>query len=253
MGEEFTIYAIASVAVLLAGISKGGFGGGLAFIATPLMATAVAPGQAAAIMLPILILIDQAGMRAYWRRWRWETVWPVLIAAVVGIGLGALAFGALSADLLRLGLGVIAVGFLVFQLAKLRGWAPEVSGRRGLRAAIWGTACGFTSTISHAGGPPITIYLLGERLEKTAYQASAVAIFWTINLMKVGPYAALGVFTRETLTISAALIPAALVGTAIGFWAHKRASERLFFSVLAVLLLLTGLKLIWDGATGLWG
>ena len=253
MSGEFTTYAIAFLAVLLAGISKGGFGGGLGFLATPLIALSVSPGQAAAIMLPILILIDQANVWTYWRKWRWDLVWPALIAAAIGIGLGSLAFGVFSADALRLGLGCIAVGFLLFQLARTRGWAPEGGGRRGVRAAIWGTACGFTSTISHAGGPPITIYLLGERLEKTVYQASTVLIFWAVNLMKLGPYAALGVFTEETLTLSASLIPAALVGVAIGVWAHKRAPEQFYFRAVAVLLFMTGSKLIWDGANGIWG
>ncbi len=246
-----SLYALAALAALIAGISKGGFGGGLGFVATPMLAVALPPGAAAAVMLPVLVLMDQVGLRAYWREWRWPLVWPVLIAAAIGIGLGVAAFGAISPDWLRVGLGVISILFLVFQLARARGWTPEIRGRRGARAAFWGAACGFTSTISHAGGPPIAIYLLGERVEKTVYQASTVLIFWAVNLMKLGPYAAVGVFTRETLTLSAAMAPVAVVGVLIGVWAHRRVPESVYLRAIAVLLCATGIKLLWDGASGL--
>lgn len=249
---DLSLWAAAVAAVLLSGISKGGFGGGLGFVATPLLALAVPPATAAAIMLPILIMIDQVGVATYWRKWSWGAVWPALIAAAFGIGLGVLAFGAVSPNLLRLGLGAIAIIFLVFQLAQKLGWTPEVAGPRGPRATLWAVA-GFTSTISHAGGPPITIYLLAERLEKTAYQASSVLIFWAVNLMKLGPYAALGVLDLSSLSMSLTLAPAAVAGVVLGVWAHKRVPERIYFRGVAVLLGLTGMRLLWDGALGILG
>lgn len=253
METDLAIYAAGAVAVLVAGISKGGFGAGLGFLATPFLALAASPAEAAAIMLPVLMLIDQIGIVSYWRKWRWAAVWPALIAGAVGIGLGALVFGSVSADLLRLGLGLIALLFLAFQLAQRRGWTPAAGGPRARRAGLWGAVAGFTSTISHAGGPPITIYLLGEKLEKTVYQASSVLIFWALNLMKLGPYAALGVLDLSSLEVSLALAPAAVIGVLIGIWAHSRVSERLFFRAMVVLLGLTGAKLLWDGAVGLVG
>ena len=253
MSHELTLYALAAAAALIAGISKGGFGGGLGFVATPLIAIAVAPGQAAAIMLPVLILIDQVGMWSYWRKWDWRLVWPVLVTAAIGIALGAAAFDSVSADWLRIGLGVISILFLLFQIARARGWTPASGGARGLRAAIWGATCGFTSTISHAGGPPVTIYLLGEQVGKTVFQASTVLIFWSVNLMKVGPYAAIGVFSLDTLWLSVAMAPAAIIGVLIGIWAHKRAPESVYLKAMAVLLFLTGSKLLWDGLNGVMG
>lgn len=251
MEVDLTLYFLAGCAVLIAGISKGGFGGGLAFMATPLLALTVTPVQAAAIMLPVLIMIDQIGMISYWRKWRWDVVWPILVAGTVGVGLGCLAFGRLSADMLRLGLGLIALGFLAFQIAQKQGWKPHSEGSRQLRASIWGTACGFTSMISHAGGPPVTIYLLGEKLQKTAYQASAVLIFAFINMTKLGAYSAIGVLDASILGFSAKLFPVALIGVLIGVWAHKHVPEWLFFRLLVILLALTGAKLVWDGLNGI--
>lgn len=251
LDANLSIWAVAAVAVLIAGVSKGGFGAGLGFLATPLLALAATPAEAAAIMLPVLILIDQVGMVTYWRKWSWAIVWPLLVASAVGIGAGIFAFGSFSADLLRLGLGVISLLFLAFQLAKARGWNPPSYGGRGWRAAIWGAATGFTSTVAHAGGPPVTIYLLGERLEKTTYQASSVLIFWAVNLMKLGPYAAIGALDSSSFRVSLAMAPVAIVGVLIGVWAHKRASQELFFRAMAILLGLTGAKLVWDGISGL--
>ena len=57
-------YAAAVPAVIIAGVSKGGFGGGLGIMTVPLMALVASPVQAAAIMLPILCAIDIVGLWA---------------------------------------------------------------------------------------------------------------------------------------------------------------------------------------------
>lgn len=248
-----SVWLLALLAVFLTGVSKGEFGGGLGFLATPLLALNMSPAAAAAIMLPVLILIDQVSVTNYWRKWSWPVVWPAIVAATVGIGIGALVFGSLSSNVIRFGLGVLALGFLAFQVAKRRGWTPDVRGSRWRRAGIWGGMAGFTSTISHAGGPPSTIYLLGEKLDKTTYQASSVAIFWAVNLIKLGPYAALGVLDFSSLHISVLLLPGAIAGVIAGIFLHRRIPEWLFFRAMAVLLGITGTKLIWDGGRGLLG
>ena len=246
-----TTWAVLIPAVMIAGISKGGFGASVGFLATPLMALVISPITAAAIMLPILIMIDHANLIAYWRKWKWASVWPAAAAALIGIGLGGLAFGKVDVDLLRLGLGAIAILFTLFLWARTRGWAPQSSGPRGVRAGVWGTATGFTSTIAHAGGPPVTMYLLDEKLDKTTYQASTVLLFWWVNLVKLIPYGMVGAIDLSSLEVSVKLIPAALIGAWLGLWLHRRAPEKLFFQVMIVFLLIIGIKLVWDGWSGL--
>ncbi|NNG03927.1 MAG: sulfite exporter TauE/SafE family protein, partial [Inquilinus sp.] len=115
-------YAAALPAVLIAGISKGGFGGGVGLVAVPLMALTVAPPQAAAIMLPILCFMDVFGVWAYRRRWDWRILRIVVPAALIGIAAGAASFRYLNADAIRLMLGLIAVGFTVrYWLRQARG------------------------------------------------------------------------------------------------------------------------------------
>jgi uncharacterized membrane protein YfcA len=108
---------------------------------------------------------------------------------------------------------------------------------------------GFTSFVSHAGGPPAAVYLLSKRLTKTEYQATTVLIFWVINIAKFIPYAFLGMFTLETALANLILAPFALAGAWLGVAAHRLVSERFFFGLTYVLLSVTGCKLIWDGLT----
>lgn len=251
MEFDLSTWAFLIPAVMIAGISKGGFGASVGFLATPLMALVISPVLAAAIMLPILIMIDHANLITYWKKWSWASVWPAAAAALIGITVGGFAFGKVDPNWLRLGLGSIAILFTLFLWARTRGWAPQSTGPRGVRAGVWGSITGFTSTIAHAGGPPVTMYLLDEKLPKTTYQASTVLLFWWINLVKLIPYGMAGAIDLSSLVISVKLIPAAIVGVLLGVWLHKRAPEKLFFQAMIVFLFIIGCKLIWDGWSGL--
>jgi uncharacterized membrane protein YfcA len=108
---------------------------------------------------------------------------------------------------------------------------------------------GFTSFVSHAGGPPAAVHLLGQRLSKEQYQATTVIVFWWVNLVKFVPYAALGLFTSATLMANVVMIPFALLGVWIGVVLHHRIPALWFFRVTYVLLTLTGGKLVFDALT----
>ena len=108
---------------------------------------------------------------------------------------------------------------------------------------------GFTTFISHAGGPPAALFLLSRGLSKTQFQATTVLLFWILNIVKFVPYAALGMFSAQTFTANLVLAPFALLGTWLGVKAHHLVPERIFFALTYVLLIVTGMKLIWDGLT----
>ena len=238
-------------AVLVTGVSKGGFGGGLGIIAVPLMSLVIPPAKAAAIMLPLLCLMDLIGLRAYRQRWDGRVLKVMLPGAAVGIGLGSLAFGYLDESLVRLLLGTIAAVFAGKYFVGGRADRPAEAHRPAL-GGFWGMVAGFTSTLAHAGGPPVNVYLLPLRLDKTIFVGTVVVFFAVTNAAKLGPYAALGLFGREVLTTSLVLAPVAAAGMGLGVWLHSRVNDRVFYGVCYLFVLLTGLKLITDGLRGLW-
>lgn len=237
-------YLLAIPAILIAGISKGGFGGGLGVIGVPLMALAINPIAAAAIMLPILCTMDLMGLKKYWKQWDNHQIALLVPAAILGIFVGYLSFNYLDADYIKLMVGVISIGFALhywfkqhIQPKNTHTWAGR----------FWGAMAGFTSFVSHAGGPPANIYLLPLRLPKKIYQGTTVLFFTLINYIKLIPYTLVGQFSSENLSTSFVLLPLAFIGVKLGFYLHHRVSETLFYRITYVLLFITGCKLTWDG------
>ena len=243
------MFGLAALGAMLAGISKGGFGGSLGFAGSAILAVVVEPGVALALMLPVLMAIDMAAVRAYWGRWDKPSAGAILTGAVPGLLLGAVLFSVISSDSIRVLIGLVAVGFPLFRIALARGWiAPQPTGFDRRKGWVAGAGVGFTSFVAHAGGPPFAVFMLGQGgIDKTRYHATSVIVFWVVNAMKAALYTMLGLFSWQLLGWSAALIPFAMIGTLIGVKAHKLIPERLFFMVAYTALMLTGLKLLWDG------
>ena len=240
-------YPVAFVAVLITGIAKGGFGTGSGGLAVPLMSMFIAPPEAAGIMLPILCAMDLFGVHAYRGRWSREHLRALLPGGLIGIGVGALAFGALPVNAIRLLLGSIAVTFALNQwFALTERLAARMAKPGRVAGAVWGAISGFTSTLAHAGGPPFAVYMLPQRLDKTVLVGTSVAFFLVVNYVKLVPYALLGQLNTGNLTVALIFSPLAPLGIWLGVWLHKRVSEAAFYNVSYTLLLVTGLKLIWD-------
>ncbi len=250
MELSLTFFMFAVPAVLFAGVSKGGFGSGAAFAATPFLALILPPEMAVALMLPLLMIMDISAIKAYWKHWDWQNAKWLMIGAIPGVLLGWALFRIANPDVLRFLIGSVAVAFVLFQFARSRGWI-EVPHKpfNPTTCGTWGALAGFTSFISHAGGPPASIQLLSQRLDKFTFQATTVVVFWWINLIKFGPYFLLGMFTTETVKAVAALSPVAIAGTLLGVWLHKKMSDRIFFMLAYTFLLITGAKLIYDALT----
>lgn len=243
-------FALAVPATIFAGISKGGFGSGAAFAATPVLALVIPPGMALGIMLPLLMLVDAATLRPFWKKWSLKEAQLIVLGSLPGVVLGVLLYRVANADVLRFLIGGVALAFVAWQLARARGWiAPPASPPGTPAGLLAGTVAGFTSFVSHAGGPPVAIYLLARGLDKLSYQATTVLVFWAVNIFKAVPYTFLGVFTLETLKVDLVLAPFALLGAWLGVKAHHMVSETLFFGITYVLLVGTGSKLIWDALT----
>jgi len=242
--------ALAVPAVLTAGISKAGFGGGLAILAVPLMALAIPPVQAAAILLPILCVMDIMGLAAYRRIADFRNLMIMIPGALIGIVVGTFTFEYFNDDLIRLIIGAIA---LAFTLQKLFNSAPkhQTPGPSLSRGTFWSALAGFTSFVAHAGGPPVQFYLLPQRLDKSVYVGTTVWFFLAVNYIKLIPYGFLGQLSSHNLVTSAALLPLAPLGIWMGLRLHRLVSDRVFYRIAHIFLLIAGTKLVWDGVTGL--
>jgi uncharacterized protein len=233
----------------LTGISKGGFGGALGGIGVPLMAIAVSPAQAAGIMLPILCLMDWTNFRYYWKKWDTTNLKMMLPGALIGVALGTLTFGMLDERTLRFVVGLIAILFTLNYWFGVAAKQPP-SGPSLAKGTLWSVASGFTSFIAHAGGPPLMMYLLPQRLDKVMYVGTISLFFTVINLVKVVPYAWLGQFSAENLIASAVLAPLVPFGVWLGVYLQGRLNQTWFYRVAQTGLFLTGLQLIYQSSVG---
>jgi uncharacterized membrane protein YfcA len=243
-------YALAVPAFLITGISKGGFGSGLGSLAVPMLALAVPVPQAAAIMLPLLLAMDLVGLWAYRNKWDGANMRIMLPGAMVGMVLGYLSFRYLDEHWIRLLVGAIAIGFV------LNVWLrPSVAGKAAgpswAGGSFWSGLSGLTSFVANAGGPPLSVYLLPQRLDKTLFVGTTVLYFAALNYTKIIPYWWLGQFTDENLMTALVLLPLAPIGMGLGMWLHTRVRDAAFYRWVHILLLLSGLKLVWDGIAGL--
>ncbi|MBW4709681.1 sulfite exporter TauE/SafE family protein [Roseobacter sp. YSTF-M11] len=247
---DWMFFAVAGPAVVFAGISKGGFGSGAAFAAASVLALVIEPGQALGVMLPLLMLIDLSTLRPYWRKWDGAAARLLVLGGLPGVALGAALYRVAEPDVFRVLIGAISIGFVAWHVAVGRGLVTL--SKRSLPAwagVAAGSVAGFTSFVSHAGGPPAAVYLLSKKVTKTQYQATTVLVFWLVNIAKFIPYAFLGMFTLETVKANLVLAPFALLGAWLGVRAHDMVPERVFFALTYILLTLTGIKLVWDGLT----
>lgn len=244
--DDTLFYLVAVPAVLIVGIGKGGFAGGLGILAVPMLALVSSPTQAAGIMLPILCVMDIAGVKAWLRCWDRSLMLKLLPSAVLGIVIGALTFRFVSDAFLEVLIGMLALLF------SLRYW---LGGRVRLRLPLperaarwlWSGLSGYTSFVAHAGGPPLMIYLLPKKLDKSVFVGTVTLYFAAVNYVKLVPYALLGQLSAENLGTSLLLAPAAVMGVKLGVWMHDRVDTVLFNKLMYTFLFCTGLKLLWDG------
>jgi uncharacterized protein len=250
-------YAVAIPAVALVGLSKGGLGGAFALIGVPLLAFAVPPMQAAAIFLPILLVMDAVALWAWRGHNDRKTLLVLLPGAVIGIILGWATSTYVSADAMRLVLGgisvVFALKYFVESWAAYKGQETTAAVQRPVAGSFWGSLAGYASFVAHAGGPPFQIYVLPLKLDPLTYTGTSTRFFAILNAIKVIPYFALGELDSTNLTLSAALLPVALVSTLAGARLVHFLKPAIFYPLMYGMVLLAGSKLLYDGVAGVFG
>lgn len=252
MIQDPVFYAVALPVLMLTGISKGGFGAGIGIVAVPTLSLVVPPLQAVAIMLPILCLMDIFGVWSYRRDWSRKLMLYLGPGALLGIAIGTALAGWVDEHMIRLIVGTIAVLFsLNYWLGGRR--RDEARAENPARGVFWSAVSGFTSFIGHAGGPPLQVYLLPLKLNKTVFVGTTTVFFMAVNYAKLAPYGYLGLLTEQNLMTALVLAPICPLAMLSGVWLHHRIPERPFYLICYVFVFLVGLKLLRDGVTGVFG
>jgi len=245
---DIDFYLVAIPATILWGLSKGGFAG-LSALSLPIMALVMSPLRASSIILPILMVQDVVSVWAFRRTWDRRNLLILLPGAALGIALGYLFAAQVSDAALSLALGAVSVAFALQRLVlESRPIAPAAARARVVPGLFWGAVAGFTSMIANAGAPPFQIYIMPQRLPRDIFVGTSVIFFALVNWIKVPPFIALGLFTRETLLTSAVMTPLAIAATWAGVLLVRRVSAARFYKIVYALLVLVGLQLIWNGA-----
>lgn len=243
-------YAVAIPAVILFGLSKSGITPAFSIPCVPLLSLAVSPLQAVAIMLPIMLAMDVFAVLAYRRDFDATTLKTTIPTGIVGVAIGGLLAAYVADVHVRLIIGVIAVSFV------LRYWlggnrAREPKPHNPLKARFWSTVSGFTSTVAHAGGVPYQMYTLPLRFTPKTLAATNAMFLAAINVAKLVPYTALGLFDTSTLLTSLVLSPLAPLSILTGIWIVRRIPVEPFYRIAYACVLIIGLKMLWDGISPL--
>ncbi|MFN3348782.1 sulfite exporter TauE/SafE family protein [Pseudorhodoplanes sp.] len=241
-------YAVAIPAIVALGLSKGGFAG-IGVLATPLTALYLPPLEAAALILPVLIVQD--AISVWWYRkdydaWNLKVLLP---GALAGMGLAWIFAAYVSDAALRISVGVIGISFVIYSMFA----HIPAEGRRASAASgvFWGGVSGFTSFLSQAGGPPFQVHTLPQRLPKLTLVGTTTIFFAIVNALKIGPYFALGQFSAVNFATSLLLLPLAVAANALGIWLVRVTPMELFYRIAYTLVFCVSAMLLWQGVTGL--
>ncbi len=235
-------FVVAGLAALLVGLSKGGLSMA-GSLGTPLLAMVISPVKAAALLLPIFVVSDWFGLYAYRREFDKRNLMILIPAGIGGIAIGWLSAAVVSDRMVGLLIGIIGIAFCL-NAWRLRNHPPVPKPADIPRGLFWGAVAGFTSFVSHSGGPPYQVYVLPQRLSKTVFAGTTTITFSAINLVKLLPYWQLGQLDLANLKMSALLMPIAVAGTFAGVWLVRVIPERMYFLLVHLALFALSIKLV---------
>ncbi len=243
---------VAALAVFIVALAKSGLLGSLGVVGVPLLTLVMPPREAAGMMLPLLLIMDGFAVYTYRHDMDWNNLTILLPGAVAGIGIGWAASAIVSDDMVLLLIGIISFVFILDAVCPIR---KKIAGKPPSRpwGVFWGGVAGFTSFVSHSGGPPFQVYVLPQRLKPIVYAATTAWFFAIVNTTKLVPYFFLGQLSVANLEIAALLVPVAVSGILLGIFLVRRISVELFYKLAYFLVFLLSLKLIYDGASGVMG
>lgn len=235
-------WALAVLTAFLVGAAKGGLPL-VGLLSVPLLSLVMPVGQAAGLLLPIYVLSDIYGLWIYRREFDARNLWILVPSTAAGVLIGWATAHVTNGDVVKCFVGVIGLAYCLDAISKA--WRGVPSKPADVpRGMFWGTLAGFTSFVSHAGGPPFNMYVLPQKLPKMVYAGTSTILFAIVNVMKLPPYIALGQINLSNLEVAGILAPLSLLGAWAGYRLTVVLPEKLFFRTVEVALFLLAILLL---------
>lgn len=248
MTEPIGVILVTALAAFTVGMSKGGLPS-LGILGVPLMALVMSPVLAAALLLPIYLATDVVGLWLYRRDYSARNLAILVPAGLAGVLVGWAIASRVPDTFVGLLVGLVGLGFCANTwLRRRRTLAPRPADVP--RGVFWGTLAGFTSFVSHSGGPPFQIYVLPQQLEKLAFAGTSTILFAIINWAKVIPYWQMRSLAAIDPKLPLLVLPVGILGTFVGARLTRVLSDGLFFALVQVALFTVSLKLVVDALPG---
>jgi uncharacterized membrane protein YfcA len=244
MSSIIFVYIVIAVCAFLIGLSKGGLGGALGTIVTPLLALVMPAPVAVGLALPMLIAGDVFALYAHWGGWDRQVILAVLPPAIVGVIIGSLVISSLSSITLQHGLGIVVLLYILYKLSEKRLVKPGTPRAQRWQAPVLGSLTGFTSAVANAGGPSFTIYLLSLRLMPSVFVGTSVLNFALLNLIKLPAYLSAHILSAETIVAVAWTLPLIPFGVWTGVLLDKIIDRVTFERLILIFLAITGFLLL---------
>ena len=242
--QDLIFYLMTAFVGFLIGLAKGGLGGLIGTLATPLMSLVMPPSQVVGLLLPLLMFADVFAVASYWKRWKGRLVLLLLPGGILGVTVATFFITRAPTRELRIALAIIVLLFTLYKIFELPITRRLIYAPRDWHGLLAGTAAGFSSALAHAGGPPIGIYLLLQKLTPVEFNASSALFFAILNWIKVPYYFYANLFDFKRLLQVLFLLPVIPLGVLVGRWMANRINRQLFEKIVVVLLILAAILLL---------
>lgn len=243
-------YAGVAAIGFMVGMAKGGLGGLIGSLATPLMTLLVGPQDALGLALPLLMTADPFAVISHWRRWDRRLILLLLPGAIVGVTVGTYLITQAPTKTLQILIGVIVMIFVAYKLVENRVLEAIHYEGKDWHSLIAGVVTGFSSSLAHIGGPPVSIYLLMRRVSSDVFLGTMVLFFFILNWIKVPYYVAADLFRWDLMLKIVVVLPAVPLGVWFGRWLTSRVKQETFEKIIIAALALAGAIILIEAFTG---
>jgi hypothetical protein len=231
-------WALLALAAAIVGVSKTALPGA-STISVAIFAAFLPARTSTGALLILLIVGDVFALLTYRRHAHWPTLLRLAPPVAAGIAVGALFLAFASNAIVKPVIGIILLGMVAITLWRRRSASADAITHTNLPATIgYGTLGGFTTMVANAGGPVMSMYLLGMRTPVKVFLGTAAWFFAIVNIVKLPIVVGLGLITVPVLLLDAVLIPLVVVGALLGRWMIPRIHQALFDRIVLILTIL---------------